>query len=104
LRRKAEIICKLCKKDESYPEIVQFICQLAQSPSSSEEHIVKGKQFAMYAFELLSEYHLPQEQIVQHSGDFMNIFNSSLNDGDVRVKVATLKALTSFLTCIEDED
>ena len=58
----------------------------------------------MYAFELLSEYHLPQEQIVQHSGDFMNIFNSSLNDGDVRVKVATLKALTSFLTCIEDED
>jgi hypothetical protein len=34
----------------------------------------------------------------------MALFEHSLGDADVRVKVATLKALTSFLTCFDDED
>jgi len=33
----------------------------------------------------------------------MQLFQHSLSDADVRVKVATLRALTSFLTCFEDE-
>jgi hypothetical protein len=33
----------------------------------------------------------------------MQLFQHSLSDSDVRVKVATLRALTSFLTCFEDE-
>jgi hypothetical protein len=34
----------------------------------------------------------------------MNLFKHSLNDPEVKVQVATLKALTSFLTCFEDEE
>lgn len=34
----------------------------------------------------------------------MTLFQHSLSDSDVRVKVATLKALTSFLTCFDDEE
>ena len=59
LRRKAEIICKLHKKEESYGELVQNLSQLAGKPASNDEATIKGKEFAMYVFELLSEYHLP---------------------------------------------
>ena len=62
LRRKAEILCKLHRKDESYAELVQMLQQFAlQEPSSDAAPIIKGKELAMYMFELLSEYHLPQE-------------------------------------------
>lgn len=58
----------------------------------------------MYMFELLAEYHLSQELIVENSQNFMNLFKESLKDTNVRVRVATLKAMTSFLGSIEDED
>ena len=60
LRRKAEILCKLHKKEESYAELVGMLQQLAlQEPNSDNSSIVKGKELAMYMFELLAEYHLP---------------------------------------------
>lgn len=60
LRRKAEILCKLHRKDESYAELVQQLQQLALlEPNSDSTSIIKGKELAMYMFELLSEYHLP---------------------------------------------
>lgn len=58
----------------------------------------------MYAMELLSEFHLPQDQMVQNSQNFMQLFQHSLSDGEIKVKVATLKALAAFLTMFEDED
>lgn len=58
----------------------------------------------MYMFELLSEFHLPQEQIVSNSASFMSLFTESLKDTNVKVRTATLKALTSFLTSMEEED
>lgn len=62
LRRKAEIICKLHRKEESYPEIVSQLSELLQrEPNSDSDEIVKGKEIAMYMFELLAEFHLPQE-------------------------------------------
>lgn len=34
----------------------------------------------------------------------MQLFSEALNDTNVRVRVATLKALTCFLTSIDEED
>jgi hypothetical protein len=65
---------------------------------------VKSKQFAMYAMELLCEFHLPVDQIKANKDNFMNLFKHSLADGDVRIKVATLKALTTFLSMLEDDE
>ena len=62
-RRKAEIICKLHKKDETYVDLIAQLQQLAtgssQVPGSGEEALIKSKVMAMYMFELLAEYHLP---------------------------------------------
>lgn len=57
----------------------------------------------MYIFELLAEYHLPQEQIVENSANFIELFTGCLKDPNVQVKVAALKAITSFLGQIDDE-
>ena len=62
LRRKAEVLCKVHRKEESYGEIVQQLRDLAlQEPNSDSPAVIKGKELAMYMFELLAEYHLPQE-------------------------------------------
>ena len=57
----------------------------------------------MHIFELLAEYHLPQEQIIQNSENFMKLFTNCLKDETVSVKVAALKAITSFLSSIDEE-
>ena len=105
LRRKAEILCKLHHKLETYSEIVTMLTQLAlKDPASADENTIKGKEIAMFMFDLLSEYYLPQEQIVENQANFMQVFKDSLKDPQPRVRAATFKALTSFLTSIEDED
>ena len=72
LRRKAEILCKLHHKLETYGEIVTMLTQLAlKDPASADENTIKGKEIAMFMFDLLSEYYLPQEQIVQNQANFM---------------------------------
>jgi len=57
----------------------------------------------MYNFEILSEYHLSQEHIVEHSSQFLELFSNTLQEDDIHVKVAALKAITSFLSSIDDE-
>lgn len=55
-------------------------------------------------FELLAEFHLPQELIVENQDNFMHLFSESMKDTNPRVRVATLKALTTFITSIDDEE
>lgn len=74
---------------------------LAATGGEPAEH-VKRKQFAMYNFEILAEYHLSQELIVENSESFLSLFTSTLQDGDIHVKVAALKAISSFLSQIDD--
>ena len=60
LRRKAEIICKVHDKLKTYGEIVTLSSTLAlREPASADEKIIKGKEIAMYMFDLLAEYYLP---------------------------------------------
>lgn len=77
---------------------------ILQLADGSPEEQVKRKQFALYSFEILSEYHLEQEHIVAHADNFLQLFTSTLQDENVEVKVAALKAISAFLTSIDDED
>jgi hypothetical protein len=56
----------------------------------------------MYNFEILSEYYLPQDLIVDNSDQFIEVFKSTLKEKDIRVRVASLKAVSCFLSSIED--
>jgi hypothetical protein len=74
-----------------------------QSTEGTPEQVSAKKVYAMYIFELLAEYHLPQEQIVQNSNQFIELFSGCLRDPQITVQVAALKAITSFLGSIDDE-
>jgi len=58
----------------------------------------------MYIFEVVSDCHLSNEQILAYKDSFMNIFAKTLSDRDLHVKVASLKATTAFLTSVDDSD
>lgn len=84
--------------------MIQNLVQLLRMNEGSEQEVVKRKQFAMYNFEILAEYHLSQELIVENSKDFISLFSNSLEDPHILIKVASLKAISSFLSTIDDED
>jgi len=48
----------------------------------------------MYNFELMSEFHLTQELLVQNSAEFLKVFEEQLDDPLIEVKVASMKAIT----------
>ena len=58
----------------------------------------------MYSFEVLSEMHLSSEELTQSKKDFMAIFDKALQDSEVIVKVAALKAIAAFISAIDDQD
>jgi len=58
----------------------------------------------MYCFEVLSEVSLESEQLAKMSNDFKTIFEQGLNDKENSVRVASLRAVTAFLSSIEDQE
>lgn len=105
LKRKADIICKCFSKLENrYGELIKNLVDAMKAPSTTPEEDVKRKVFALYNFEVLAEYHLSQELIVENSAHFVELFAASLEDPQVEIKVASLKAITSFLSSIEDTE
>ena len=57
----------------------------------------------MYVFEILSECHLTPEQLSKYTDSFYQIFEKTLQENDIKVKVAAVKATTTFLTSITEE-
>lgn len=95
LEKKAEIICKCYKKLDTYPEMIQnLVATLRIQDQVSDAEKIKRKQFAMYNFELISEFHLTQELLVQNSDEFLKVFEEQLDDQLIEVKVASMKAIT----------
>lgn len=98
LKRKGEIISKIYSKQQRSEELLNLLVQWASS------EFAKGRQFAMYLFEVLADCHLSAEQIKKYKDSFMQVFSASLKDKEVAVRVAALKATISFLTSIDDSD
>ena len=97
LKRKGDVLSKIFSLQDKNEDLLNLLVQWAQS----EDPI--SKQFAMYVFEILSECHLSGEQLKKYKDSFFTIFDKSLQDGEIKVRVAALKATTSFLYSIEDE-
>jgi len=56
----------------------------------------------MYAFEVMSEVNLSEEELQSAKAQFMAIFEKCLADPQVSVRVAALKAITAFFNGITD--
>jgi hypothetical protein len=104
LKRKAEIVSKGSAKLKQYEQLVKFVeGSLTKVLPETTAEAVKEKEYDMYVLELLTEYHLPQELIVQSSDDFIGLFKKCLVDPSPKIKVASLRAITTFLSAIDDE-
>lgn len=58
----------------------------------------------MYGFEIMSELHLTAEQLASNKKDFQTIFQKTLQDESIKVRVSALKAITAFISGIDDQD
>ena len=96
LKRKGDVLSKIYSKLDKKDVFVQYLVTLCSSES------VKCRQFAMYAFEILSEMHLSSEELSGAKGQFMQIFERALQDSEIIVKVAALKAISAFISSIDD--
>jgi len=97
LKRKGDVLAKVYALRGENEALLKLVAEWAQSTDAV------AKQFALYVFETLSECHLTPAQLSSHQGGFHSIFEQALQDGDMKVKVAALKATVTFLSSIEDE-
>jgi hypothetical protein len=98
LKRKGDLISKIYAKQDKNEELLGELLQWANNENSN------ARLFAMYLFEVLSDVHLTEEQLIKHKDALMMVFSKSFQDDDVKVRVAALKACTCFMTSIDDSD
>ena len=96
LKPKGDVLSKIYAKLEKKDVFVQYLLSLSNSDKA------KSRQFAMYGFEILSELHLTSEELSGAKAQFMQIFEKALQDSEVAVKVAALKAISAFVSGIDD--
>eukprot|EP00347_Sterkiella_histriomuscorum_P001538 403371652 len=98
LKRKGDVLSKIFAKQQKSEDLLKLLVEWAQADSTN------SRLFAMYVFEVLSDCHLTHDQLTSHKDSFMTIFSKSFTDREVSVRVAALRATTSFLTSIDDSD
>jgi hypothetical protein len=75
LKRKADVLSKVYYRMNKNEDLFAYIQQM----SCDADH-VKARQFAMYAFEVMSEVNLSEEELQSAKGQFMGIFEKTLAD------------------------
>ena len=98
LRSKVNALCKVFHKLEQNAQFFQYLAGLVQSDSA------KTREFAMYGYEIMSEINLTGQELTAAKDDFIQIFDKTLQDSEVNVKIAALKAVASFISGLEDLD
>ena len=91
LKRKGDLISKLFMLQNKNEQLLGQLVEWAQAEDAV------SKQFAMYIFEKQTECHLSDEQLKTHKDSFFTIFQKSMTDKDIKVRVAAQRALISFL-------
>lgn len=92
------LIVKVFAKVEQFEEL------LNKTVTWSQNENPLARSFAMYLIEVLADVHIPVELFNKYLTEFANIFQTNLNDQDIRVKVSALKATSSFLTSMQNKE
>jgi hypothetical protein len=98
LQRKGDIISTIYSKQQKNEDLLKLLIEWAGGDNSS------GREFSMYLFQEIADYHMTDDQIKAYKDDLMKIFMNALEDREMGVKVAALKAISAFLTSISETD
>ena len=96
LERVADLIAKLYSKT-ALNEIFSFIVGWMSNENPA------ARRFGIYMIEVLCDIGAIKEDMVEKSvNEFLGIFSKGLQDGDIQVKISSLKATTQFITTLEN--
>ena len=96
LKRKGDVLVKVYSKLNQKSEFIQQLVAFAGAEQT------KARQFSMYAFGILSDLELDGQELAANKNDFMQIFDRSIQDSDINVRVAAFKAISAFISGIDD--
>lgn len=99
LKRKGDVLAKIYARQNKNEDLLNLLVQWAQAENNTNSRVL-----ALYIFEILADVHLTGEQMTTYKDSFMTLFSKALTDREVTVRVAALKATTSFLTSIDDSE
>ena len=98
LERKADVLSRVFSKLNQNQLFFQSLSTLIESDNKI------SREFAMYGFEIMTELSLSGEELAAAKNDFFQIFEKTLVDTEVTVRIASLKAITAFVSGLEDYD
>jgi hypothetical protein len=96
LKRKGEVLTRVYMMLNKSTELMCMVASLMQQQDA------KMRQFAMYCFEVLAEVSMDAQELANMSKDLQSTFEMGLKDAENSVRVASLRAVTTFLSTIED--
>ncbi|CAG9329231.1 unnamed protein product [Blepharisma stoltei] len=97
LKRLADVLVNFSILDGWVNELMSFIGQWSTHPSPNL------KQFAMYLFELATEYQLTLAILKENANSVMGILWNSLQDPNIFIKLAAIKTMLIFMISLNDE-
>ena len=92
------LIVKVYGKTEDYEQLLDKIVEWGKQED------VDARSFSMKLLETLADVQIPTEMFIKYLDHFMSLFEGGLSDKEIKVKVATLLAITSFLTSLSGEE
>ena len=98
LKSKGDLISKICMLQGKSDELLAMLQKWAQEDNSVFQ------QLAMYVSQKQTECHLTVDQLKAYTERYFAIFQKCLGGSDLKVRVTSIPAITSFLLSAKDDD
>lgn len=96
LHAQGSVITKVYAKLEDFKTLLDKIIEM----SKHENAVIRELSFHM--LEILVDVHIPQDLASEYIDNFKSIFKQGLGDEDLKVKVTSFTATSSFITSLND--
>ena len=92
------VIVRVFGKLNAVKTLLDKIIEFSQNENTAT------RELAMYMLEILVDVHIPTELAKENIHHFKAIFKQGLEDKELKVRVASLKATSSFITSLDETD
>ncbi|CAI2376389.1 unnamed protein product [Moneuplotes crassus] len=96
LHAQGSVIVKVFAKLEDFRTLLDKIIELSKHENAAV------RELSYHMLDILVDVHIPQELASEYISSFKEIFKQGLSDSDLKVKVASFKATSSFITSLSD--
>lgn len=98
LHAQGGVVVRVFAKLNQIKTLLEKIIEFSQHENAAT------RELAMYMLEILVDVHIPTELAKENIQHFKAIFKQGLEDKELKVRVASLKATSSFITSLDETD